>query len=416
MRNGLILGIAAFVFAATAASASESVRTDHAESALYPVEQGFAPGRTTWFVFEQTLQKGWHVYWKNPGDSGLPLELQWTLPAGFEAGAIIYPTPEKIPVGPLANYGHHGAPVFLVPVSAPEDAVIGETADIGLKATWLICEEICVPEEGAFALSLPVEVAPSVDEEAAATADAARSGAPQPFEAQAEFSVLSDSIVLSLRAPDGAGADGYFFPELEGLIEPAAPQRIERRGDRLVVAMTPGFAAADAGEHIAWVFGFGEGAERKGLSFAATRSETPIAAPLAAAPASATTGQSAGGAGLAALLFAAFIGGVILNIMPCVFPVIFIKAASLMKAAGADRSVIRRDGLFYAAGVIATFAALGGLLLALRAGGEQLGWGFHLQSPVVVLVSAYVLFLVGLNLGGVFHMGESLQGLGGGLA
>ncbi|MEQ8935709.1 MAG: thioredoxin family protein [Amphiplicatus sp.] len=183
--------------------------------------------------------------------------------------------------------------------------------------------------------------------------------------------------------------------------------------------MTPGFASAEAGENTDWVFGFGGGAGRKGLSFAATRSETPIAAPQAAGSVSgplAADGQSANRAGLAYLLFAAFIGGVILNIMPCVFPVIFIKAASLMKAAGADRNAIRRDGLLYAAGVVATFAALGGLLLALRAGGEELGWGFHLQSPVVVLVSAYVLFLVGLNLAGVFHVGESLQGVGGGLA
>ncbi|MEQ8935710.1 MAG: protein-disulfide reductase DsbD family protein [Amphiplicatus sp.] len=231
MRNGLIFALAALMFAA-APAASETVVTDHAESALYPVEQGFAPGRTTWFVFEQTLQTGWHVYWKNPGDSGLPLELQWTLPEGFEAGAIVYPTPEKIPVGPLANYGHHGAPVFLIPVSAPDNAVIGETADIGLKATWLICEEICVPEEGVFALSLPVEAAPSIHEEAAATADAARAAAPQSFDAQAEFSVSNDSVVLSLRAPDDGDTDGYFLPDFEGLIEPAAPPRIARRGDR----------------------------------------------------------------------------------------------------------------------------------------------------------------------------------------
>ncbi len=427
MRTMLRLAVAALVLAVAPVRAADRIETDivvtdHARSALYPVEQGFAPGRTTWFVFEQALQEGWHVYWKNPGDSGLPLELQWTLPEGFEAGEIVYPTPEKIPVGPLANYGHHGAPVFLVPVTAPQAAIIGEAVEVGLKATWLICEEICVPEEGAFALSLPVETNPAVNADAASTAETARAAAPQPFEADARFSVSGNQVVLSLLTPVGADTDGYFFPELEGLIEPAAPQRVERRGDRLVVSMTAGFAAAGAGDETEWAFGFGEGAERKGLSFAAARSRTPIAAPLAKAPANAGgaadagTQGAAGGAGLAYLLFAAFAGGIILNIMPCVFPVIFIKAASLMKAAGADRGVIRRDGMLYAAGVIVTFAALGGLLLALRAGGEQLGWGFHLQSPVVVLVSAYVLFLVGLNLAGVFHVGESLQSVGGGLA
>ncbi|MEE2690520.1 MAG: protein-disulfide reductase DsbD domain-containing protein [Pseudomonadota bacterium] len=401
---------------------SEGVVTGHAQSALYPVEQGFAPGAVTWFVFEQTLQQGWHVYWKNPGDSGLPLDLQWTLPEGFEAGDVVYPTPERIPVGPLVNYGHHGGPAFLIPVKAPATAEAGSQVEIALKAAWLICEEICVPEEGTFSLTLPVSESPAADPAAAATAEAARAGAPEPVETDAEFSASPEAVVLSLRAPDGFGADGYFFPELEGLIEPAAAQRVERRADRLVVAMRPGFAVGDAGAETAWVLAFDDGTgAHKGYSFKAARSDTPIAPP--ATPVSQTSvaagsagAGTAGGTGLVYLLLAAFLGGVVLNVMPCVFPVIFIKAATLMKTAGAERSAIRRDGLLYAVGVVATFAALGGLLLVLRAGGEELGWGFHLQSPVVVLLSAYVLFLVGLNLAGVFHAGESLQGVGGSLA
>lgn len=427
IRLGSLLFAAAMLAAPSVAEAARSrVVTTYADSALFPVEQGFAPGRTTTLVFHQRLRTGWHVYWKNPGDSGLPLELDWRLPEGFAAGDALYPTPEHISLGPLANYGHHGEPVFLLPVTAPATARIGDTVELSVKATWLICEDICVPEDGEFALSLPVTASPAIDHEAAALAESARAAAPQPFEADAVFSVADGAVVLSMRAPDGPVTDGYFFPEPEGLIEPVAPQRIERRGDRLAIAMTPGFSIASAGEKLPGVFGYvDDDGTRRGLAFTAARSAEPIEPPAAVAAAglspgpAAGAGSGSGGAGLAGLpylLLAAFLGGLLLNIMPCVFPVIFIKAASLMKAAGASRGAVRRDGMLYGAGVVATFAALGGLLLVLRAGGEQLGWGFHLQSPVVVLLSAYVLFLVGLNLAGLFHVGESLQGVGSGLA
>lgn len=421
IRLGSLL-VAAVMLAApsTAEGARARVETTYADSALFPVEQGFAPGQTTTLVFQQHLRPGWHVYWKNPGDSGLPLELDWRLPDGFTAGDVLYPTPEHISLGPLANYGHHGEPVFLLPVTAPATARIGDTVEVSVKATWLICEDICVPEDGEFALSLPVVASPALDGDAAALAEAARAAAPQPFEADAVFSIADGAVVLSMRAPDGQVTDGYFFPEPEGLIEPVAPQRIERRGERLAIAMTPGFSIAAAGEKLPGVFGYVDAdGRRRGLAFTASRSAEPIEPPAAVVAAGLSPGAGPGSgslAGLPYLLLAAFFGGLLLNIMPCVFPVIFIKAASLMKAAGASRSAVRRDGMLYGAGVVATFAALGGLLLILRAGGEQLGWGFHLQSPAVVLLSAYVLFLVGLNLAGLFHVGESLQGIGSGLA
>jgi len=159
-----ILAVAAsylsFASAQTVKVQTASVQTDRASSTLSSELSGFAPGETTWFVFEQELADGWHVYWKNPGDSGLPLEFSWSLPDGFEAGGIVYPLPERIPVGPLANFGHHGKPVFLAAITAPENLALGDTVDIELGATWLICEEICVPESGRFQLSLPVEETP----------------------------------------------------------------------------------------------------------------------------------------------------------------------------------------------------------------------------------------------------------------
>lgn len=415
LRGFLLPVAAAFgaLIAAVGAASAEArlesrVVTERAESALYPVRQGFAPGETTWFVFEQQLKPGWHVYWKNPGDSGLPLELRWTLPDGYAVGDIIYPTPERIPVGPLANFGHHGNPAFLIPVTAPADIAPGAAVAVKVAATWLICEEICVPEEGVFTLALPVASDPATDQRAAARAAAARAAAPQPFDHEAQFHVEAGRLTVAMKAPDRPYRDAFFFPEMERLIEPAAPQATRIQDGRFIVSMKADVGAQKAGEEIRGVLGlvFRDGT-RAGLEVVAARAETP----LAPAPRAAATG----GDGALVLLLTAFLGGALLNVMPCVFPVVFIKAASLMNAAAGARGQARRDGFFYAAGVLATFLALGGLLLALRAGGEALGWGFHLQSPAVVLVSGYILFAVGLNLAGVFHVGENLQGTGAGL-
>ena len=402
---------AAISFAGVA-RAGDYVATEHAQSRLTPERGGMAPGETTWLAFSQKLQKGWHVYWKNPGDSGLALDLEWTLPEGYGAGEIVYPAPERIPVGPLTNFGHHGEPVFLIPVTAPATARAGDAAEIGLVARWLICEEICVPEEGAFSIVLPVTPAPATNAKGADLAARARAATPPAFEGDARFHASATGLVIDAAAPAASMSDVYFFPDTEGLTEPSAVQPMRVEGGRLRLSMRPGIVyEPEKIERLGGVLSYSaaDGA-RKSVALSAVKSEAPIAGPVA------TAAPAGGASNLLFLLAAAFFGGIILNVMPCVFPILFIKAASLIKGAGADRAFIRRQGAFYGAGVVVTFAALGGLLLALRAGGEELGWGFHLQSPAVVMISAYVLFAVGLNLAGVFHAGESLQGVGGGLA
>ena len=409
----LFLIVLAFWLPAFAALAqSNRVDTEYASSIFLPEKTAFVPGETTWLAFAQALETNWHVYWKNPGDSGLPLELVWTLPEGFSAGDVVYPTPERIPVGPLANFGHHGAPIFLVPIEVDESVATAD-ATLNVSATWLICEEICVPETGEFALTMPVaETADNFSLGATKVAEA-RSATPMDFEGQAGFAATADALVLELDAPEGVDGDVLFFPEAEGLIEPAADQVVALNGDRLSVTMTPGFDYDPSElETVKGVLATTE-YPPLGFSLTAEKDETIAVAPAAASAVTANTSQG----NLPLLLLAAFFGGALLNIMPCVFPIIFIKAASLMKSAqSGEAGAVRRDGLLYTAGVVATFALIGGLLLALRAGGEQLGWGFHLQSPLIVAMSAYILFLVGLNLSGVFNIGESLQGAGGGLA
>ncbi|MGE0408353.1 MAG: protein-disulfide reductase DsbD family protein [Amphiplicatus sp.] len=413
--RGALLGLFAILLTlAGPAAAASFVKTDHAQSRLVPAREGFAPGETAWFALAQELQQGWHVYWKNPGDSGLALELEWSLPDGYAAGEIVYPTPERLPVGPLVNFGHHGAPIFLVPVTAPENAA-GE-AEIALTARWLICEEICVPEEAVFSLTLPVAAAPPAHEEGAALVAKARAASPAPLGGKARFSADAERLVLRVPAPAGV-RDAFFFPDAEGLIEPAAPQPFAVKDGALTIAMTPGLGYEPARlEALKGVIVLsGPSGERRGYDLSAAKSAEAIAPP-AAPSLRAPQANAAGGRALPVLLLTAFLGGVILNVMPCVFPILFIKAASLMKQAGAHPALARRDGLLFGAGVLLTYAALGALLLTLRAGGEAVGWGFQLQSPAVVLLSAYVLFLVGLNLAGVFHVGTGLQNVGGGLA
>ncbi len=403
----LVASALAAALAALPAAAQSVAVTDHARSALYAETAGVAPGGSVRLALHQVLEAGWHVYWKNPGDSGLPLETIWTLPEGVAASDVDYPAPHRIPIGPLVNYGHEGEPVFLATLIAPASAMIGSTIDIGLEATWLICAEICVPETGSFALSLPVVAEPALD--AGASAIFAAADAARPETADARFTITEG--VLAIEAA-GLGAGGaYFFPEADDLVAPSAAQQVERRGDilRLIAPAQKDSAQAP----LKGVLQVSDGGVEKNYAIAAVADPSIEAAPLAQTAIAVPPPAPAAGS-LPGLLIAAFIGGAILNLMPCVFPILFVKAASIAST-GADPRQMRRHGLLYGAGVIATFAALGGLLLALRAAGEGLGWGFHLQSPIVVALSAYVLFVVGLNLVGAFSIGEGMQNVGAGL-
>ncbi|MEL7489755.1 MAG: protein-disulfide reductase DsbD domain-containing protein [Pseudomonadota bacterium] len=406
----LILFTILALWCGAAAAQSNRVDTEYASSIIVPERTALSPGETQWFAFSQQLAPNWHVYWKNPGDSGLPLDLRWTLPDGVTAGEILYPTPERIPVGPLANFGHHGEPVFLIPITVDASVKPGQSLSLSVDATWLICEEICVPEEGAFSLLMLVEPNPSEHPDGARLVRNALEAAPVAFDGRGTFEAADNALTVRLESPAAFGDDVFFFPDQEGLIEPAAAQKISRDGDVVSIVMAPGFAYEPAAlSEITGVLATTDGKSPQGVFVTFEKSAAGGGATSAGATAAA-------GGNVIFLLAAAFFGGVLLNIMPCVFPIIFVKAASLMKSAQADRQAIRRHGLLYTIGIVAMFALLGGALLLLRAGGEQLGWGFHLQSPFIVALSAYVLFLVGLNLAGVFEIGESLQNVGGGFA
>jgi len=431
-------------------SDSAWVETGEARTQLL-AEGPFVPGETVWFALHQKLSEGWHVYWKNPGDSGLPLVMNWSLPDDYVVGEIYYPSPERIPVAHLVNFGFHHDPTFLVPVTVPENAVPGENIDIQVSATWLICEEVCIPEDAVFDLKVPVADNSFFDPQRSELFNAAREAFPQNYSGLATFKPRGERVDIAidmkgLGAKNGTLKNPFIFLDKEGSMKPAAEQVFERLDDKLIMSLETHFAFdPDSKEPMRGVLAFEDGAGKTSYfdvtaNYGVVPTLTPAAtvSPVSKMPAvadnellSAEAGvlppadlilppkegvRREGSLALPVLLLLAFFGGVILNVMPCVFPILFIKASSLISASHDDRSHMRAHGWLYTAGVVATFALMGAVLLILRGQGERLGWGFHLQSPVIVLLSSYVLLLVGLNLAGVFHVGTSLQGVGEGLS
>ncbi|MEM6414570.1 MAG: thioredoxin family protein [Pseudomonadota bacterium] len=417
--------------------------TEHAVTTLAPTQKGFVPGETIWFVFRQQLEDGWHVYWRNPGDSGLPLELKWDLPTGFRAGETVNPPPERIPVGDFVNFGHHGAPVFLSPVHVPAAATVGDTVTAKLLATWLICEQVCVPETATFDVSLPITQYPGLDHEEMVLAEMAQSAAPKPhsasaviYENRANRNVLVvDALGTLDKAAETHNPTAFFFPYKEGVFSPSSPQSAGFISDKVVLSIKrlDDAEPLQPGQPVGGVVQIDDGKRSRYVAITAEVSDAlapsglvEMAAPPDFGTAAETSrtqtvqGFSAGN-GFLFLAMAAFFGGMLLNIMPCVFPILFIKAAHFVELEnGAQNSInittARRHAAFYVLGVVVMFLTLGGALLLLRAGGAAIGWGFHLQNPIAVALSVYVLLLIGLNLFGVFEVGTSAQNIGSSLA
>lgn len=382
------------------------------------------PGKTFTAAVRLALKPGWHVYWRNPGDSGLPPEIAWDLPQRFSAGAIEWPAPERIPVQHLMNYGYEDEVILLVPLTAP-DALDAGSVPLHAKLNYLVCEEICIPGSGEVSVDVPVAEkgkAPGTDPANAELFARARKALPKPSPWPARLTQNGDRLVLNLDTPDlrpEAVKDAAFFPYSETALDNAAEQALNVDGKGLHLALTRADTKEPPPKALAGVLAFkeagSEGTTRRALAIgeppAAASSASAEAAPGAAAPAAASeeslTLMSAAGL--------AFLGGLLLNLMPCVFPVLSIKVLSLVKQSGEEPGPVRLHALAYTFGVLASFLALAGLLIALKAAGLGLGWGFQLQSPVVVAALAYLLFAMGLSLSGVVHVGGGISGVGDGL-
>jgi thiol:disulfide interchange protein DsbD len=407
--------VIASMFAA-AAGAAPVVKTEHVEAQLVAEKSGAQPGKPALVGLRLRMEPHWHTYWKNPGDSGLPTKIEWILPQGWKAGEIQWPYPQPLPVGPLMNYGYEDEVVLLTELTPPANAAPGN-APVKAKAEWLVCKDICIPEKGELDLVIPVAAADAApNPRFQAGFDRARNQLPVDAPGWKFDSALQGrTLVVRMTPPEGVTppAKPVFFPEREGLIEPAAPQKVTRDGRGLRIEMKladPPVAGVQAVKGVAVAESGWPGASaRKAINV-----DAPVAQSLDAAAAGATArpagGAAIGGSALAALAFA-FVGGLLLNLMPCVFPVLGIKVLGFVEHAHGDARAMRLQGVIFAVGVVLSFLVLAGLMLGLRSGGTQLGWGFQLQSPAVVTLLAILFFVLALNLSGVFEWGAFAQSL-----
>ncbi len=407
MKQFLRLAIlCSVVFAALSGSTSPAVadtvvQTEQIRAELTSERAVVAPGESLWVALTFTIKPNWHTYWRTPGDSGLPAEIRWTLPDGVTAGAIQWPAPERLPYGDFMNFGYSDRVVLLTELKVAPTAT---PADITLlaDATWLVCAEVCIPEDGSF--TLPIKIGaegPRMNTRAGGAIASARLQMPQPAPWPVSFERKGTALTLTAGPNVGAPelSSVAFFPFDEGVLTNTAPQTVNFESGVMRLAMTPGKAAP---RDISGVLVFYVGKLRTGFTVTAAVTGTAT---------DATAFDSASATAVMPLVFAmalALFGGIILNVMPCVLPVLVMKAMTFMSRGTVDPAALRRDGLAYTAGVLATFGGLAGLLLALRAAGDAVGWGFQLQSPVFVAGLAYVMLAMGLNLSGVFNIGGTI--------
>jgi thiol:disulfide interchange protein/DsbC/DsbD-like thiol-disulfide interchange protein len=381
----------------------------HITPSLIAESDAPAPGRTVTLALAMSPAKTWHGYWANPGDAGIGPELKWTLPAGVKAAAPQFPVPHRLLIAGLMNYVYEGDYAHLIAVDIPAGLAPGTKLPIRLAADWLACtKEICVPESGSFAIELTVGDG-AVAGARKAQFDRWRAALPRPLGADARFQVKDGVFRIGVPLPASAGVgDAYFFPLTDGAIDYAAPQTVRRAGDLLTIE-TKAHGSAGTLQQIEGVLALDK---ETGLSFKAGQGAVEAGGALLAPGG---TAESVGGlASTIAVSFGlALLGGLLLNIMPCVFPILSLKALSLAKA-GEDAPGVRREALAYTAGVVLVCVALGATLLGLRAAGAAAGWAFQLQDPRVILILLLLVSAIALNLAGLFEIGT--VGIGGALA
>lgn len=379
---------------------------------LVPEVQWVQPGVPFTLGIHLTMAPHWHTYWKFPGDAGLPTRMRWALPEGWSAAPFEWPYPETIAAAPLMSYGYGGQVTLLVSVTPPKDLAPGGTVGVGGRLDWLECKDVCLPGKAPLDVQMDVRAeAPARVTEREPFFTAARAALPKDGTAWKPRLLLKGPQAALLFEPSlpGVRAAG-FFPDRGRVIEHGEAQRL--------LATEPGFSlelvrAKDADE-LGSVSGVLVVEHEGGRSAVSVEAVPQVAQelPRGQAVAAREAAPRAAGTGLLGALGLAFVGGLILNLMPCVLPVLSLKVMSFVRHAGGERRAAARHGLAFAAGVLLSFWALAIVLLLLRAGGRQVGWGFQLQSPGFVGALTCLFFLIGLNLFGVFEVGTSLSRAG----
>ena len=411
--------VAGASLAADLPALTTAAKTAHVAAELVPERTAFVPGSATTVALRLKMADGWHTYWRNPGDSGLPTTIAWALPPSVTAEPLAWPAPRALPVGPLVNYGYEGEVLLLTELLIGHDASPGTMLTLNARADWLVCKETCIPDGADLTLTLPVSDRADPYPQWGNVIEATRAALPAPapgwqFAARAE----GQKIVLSGTSPAGAADPGalHFFPYQEGRIEASGAQTLARDASgNLTLQLPVAHQVAPEFSRLAGVVsaskGFGTGdtllkavtidVPLTGIVVAGPKPVTePVPALNLGAPVAGAAGDSMS---LALAVVFALVGGVLLNLMPCVFPVLSLKALALAAPGHENQRQMQLQGLAFGAGVVVTFVSLALLLLALRAAGEQLGWGFQLQSPAVVTALAILFFVLALNLSGAFE-------------
>jgi thiol:disulfide interchange protein DsbD len=386
------------------AAAASSADVEHLHVQLVVPAGELSPGESTPGGLYFKLEKGWHVYWQNAGDSGEPPHIKWTLPEGVSAGAMRFPAPTRLPLGPLMDFGYENEVLF------PFDIDVAKTAKPGAvvlhaKVDWLVCREVCIPGKAELDVERAIPATGGEVVEVAADRDifkrlGDRVPAPLPADARAVFQATATGFRLAVETGQRE-TSAVFFPSDETVIDNPSPQIATPTAKGIVLELKKD---ANLVANPAQLMGVIEFAGGRNYEIAA------VAGTVAAPPPAFAFGA------MARISALAFVGGLLLNLMPCVFPVLFLKGLALVNSGHKEQHKMRAHGLVYTLGILVSFWILVGALLGLRAAGSTLGWGFQFQSPVFLALMAGLLFFLGLSLAGQFEIGLTLTGAGSSLA
>ncbi len=400
LRIVILLVWVAAAFPASAMPHSSMMGSEMTQTRLTADRTAIQAGEPFWLALEMVLSPDWHSYWENPGDTGMTTTMRWELPEGFTAGPIHWPIPKRVELAGLMNFAYEGIVYFPVPITPPKDLPAGDYY-FRLKANWLVCKDICIPESGEYTLMLPVGQA--TDDPNFMHPHLA--ALPKPLKNEAQYSLSANTLTLSIPQDAVApykGMEATLFPLTDGLIDNMAEQKTVWDDKGLSLSITRG--ASTEAPPLKGLITFASGITvEAGFMFTAEAASLPAA--------SAETDLS-----LALALLLAFAGGLVLNLMPCVLPILSLKALALVKKSSASRREASTHGIAYTGGILASFAAVAGLLILLQQAGSAVGWGFQLQSAGFVTFLALVTFVVGLNLSGVFTVPHLLGSAGNTLA
>jgi thiol:disulfide interchange protein DsbD len=385
------------------------VKALHLTAELVSLGPAIAPGGTQQVGLVLRLDKNWHVYWINPGDSGEPPRIAWTLPTGVTAGPMRFPIPQRLPLGPLMDFGYEGEVAFPVTIAAASTLKPGPV-HLDAQVSWLVCAQVCIPGKAHLGIDLTVQPGATSGPVVGALGEA-MTLIPKPLPAGAKFSVTGGKQQFALTLIDGKReTNAEFYPDPTEVaanesqppdaIVNAAEQKIEpqRDGVRLVVQRSPDLATLPATLH--------------GVIKLSSTVAYDVTAPVVPGEAAYASNGSATSTTAIGAIGLAFLGGILLNLMPCVFPVLFLKGLALVQGSSQSRAHLWRHGLFYALGILVSFWMIVAVLLFLRATGGYAGWGFQLQSPVFIALLASLIFLLALSLAGQFEIGLSLTSVG----